>query len=73
MEKNLQINLADASVGKKNEHFSSVNQSTTQNHQVKRVSFMRNAKGDGEIIVDVSDPSMGIDVKQQDDALLNSI
>lgn len=39
-------------------------------HQIRSVNFRRGADGEGKVVVDLSDPSTGIDIRQQGTSLI---
>lgn len=43
---------------------------TTTAHQIRSVNFRRGANGEGKVVVDLSDPSTGIDIRQQGSSLI---
>ena len=43
---------------------------TTTAHQIRSVNFRRGTNGEGKVVVDLSDPSTGIDIRQQGTSLI---
>jgi type IV pilus assembly protein PilQ len=50
--------------------FSEPKQGATQKHTLRDIDFRRGKNGEGRIQVDLSDPSIGIDIRQQGTALI---